>query len=150
LTRASQGDKLRPIDTAGSLTMYRATTRGIEVSVTPRYLSQRSNPDADHYAFSYRIVIANQSTVTVQLLTRRWIITDALGQVRQVTGEGVVGEQPTLKPGQSFEYTSGVPLPTPSGVMVGSYGMMTPEGDGFDIDVPAFSLDADGALRVLN
>lgn len=130
--------------------MYNATTRGIEVLVTPRYLPQRSKPREQQYAFSYTIVISNHSQSTVQLLTRHWHVTDETGQSREVVGDGVVGEQPVLEPGQSFEYTSGIPLPTPSGVMFGTYGMKTDSGETFDIEIPAFSLDADGARRVVN
>lgn len=130
--------------------MYNAITRGIEVLVTPRYLPQRSKPREQSYAFSYTIVISNRSNSTVQLLTRHWHVTDENGQRREVVGDGVVGEQPVLEPGQSFEYTSGIPLPTPSGMMFGTYGMRTDSGETFDIEIPAFSLDADGARRVVN
>ncbi len=130
--------------------MYYASTRGIDVLVTPRYLPKRSDPKARQYAFAYTVIIANHGPQTVQLLTRRWMLTDSTGQVREIEGEGVIGEQPVLKPGESFEYTSGVPLSAPSGVMLGSYGMTTDTGEAFDIDIPAFSLDADGARRVIN
>ena len=121
--------------------MYRAVTRKIEVTVTPRFVSERSSPDNGYYFWAYTIDIANLGTETVQLKTRHWRITDALGRLQEVKGPGVVGEEPTLKPGESFEYTSGVPLPTPSGFMVGSYGMVTAAGEHFDIEIPAFSLD---------
>ena len=129
---------------------YRALTRDIRVSVTPRYLAERSDPSEGQYLFGYTIEIANLGLEAVQLLTRRWLVTDARGGVQEVEGEGVVGEQPVLEPGQAFEYTSGVPLTTPSGMMVGSFGMTTRAGTRFDVEVPAFSLDADGAPRVLN
>ena len=103
--------------------MYRATTRGIEVQVTPRFLSERSSPDNSYYFWAYTIEITNRGTATVQLKTRHWKITDAHGKLQEVRGAGVIGETPTLKPGESFEYTSGVPLPTPSGFMAGTYGM---------------------------
>ncbi|MEJ2626260.1 MAG: Co2+/Mg2+ efflux protein ApaG, partial [Pseudolabrys sp.] len=92
----------------------------------------------------------NLGAETVQLKTRHWRITDSLGRLQEVKGPGVVGEEPVLKPGESFEYTSGVPLPTPSGFMVGSYGMITGEGEPFDIEVPAFSLDSSYAERTIN
>jgi ApaG protein len=130
--------------------MYRAATKGIEVTVTPRFLSERSSPENGYFFWAYTIEIVNHGTKTVQLKTRHWRITDANGRLQEVRGAGVVGEQPVLEPGQSFEYTSGVPLPTPSGFMVGSYGMMTEEGEGFDIDIPAFSLDSSTAARTIN
>ena len=108
--------------------MYRAVTRKIEVTVTPRFVSERSSPSNGYYFWSYTIDIANIGPETVQLKTRHWRITDALGRLQEVKGPGVVGEEPTLKPGESFEYTSGVPLPTPSGFMAGNYGMVTKWG----------------------
>ena len=130
--------------------MYRAVTRKIEVTVTPRFLSERSSPSNGYYFWAYTIDIANLGNETVQLKTRHWRITDALGRLQEVKGPGVVGEEPTLKPGESFEYTSGVPLPTPSGFMVGTYGMVSTAGESFDIDVPAFSLDTPEGRRVVN
>jgi ApaG protein len=130
--------------------MYQATTRKIEVTVTPRYIPERSSPAENEYFWAYTIEIVNRGGETVQLKTRHWRITDALGRVQEVRGAGVVGEQPVLKPGQSFEYTSGVPLQTPSGFMVGTYGMVTETGETFDIDIPAFSLDSPAAQRTLN
>ena len=121
--------------------MYRAVTRKIEVTVTPRFVSERSSPGNGYYFWAYTIDIANLGSETVQLKTRHWRITDASGRLQEVKGPGVVGEEPTLKPGELFEYTSGVPLPTPSGFMVGSYGMVTAAGEHFDIEIPAFSLD---------
>jgi ApaG protein len=130
--------------------MYRAITRGIEVKVTPRFLPERSSPENGYYFWAYSIEIVNHGKETVQLRTRHWRITDAHGRVQEVRGAGVVGEQPRLAPGESFEYTSGVPLPTPSGFMVGSYGMVTAAGEHFDIEIPAFSLDTPGARRTVN
>ena len=130
--------------------MYRAVTRKIEVTVTPCFIAERSSPGSGYYFWSYTIDIANHGSETVQLKTRRWRITDALGRLQEVKGPGVVGEEPVLKPGESFEYTSGVPLPTPSGFMIGSYGMITADGDHFDIEIPAFSLDAPSAARTVN
>jgi len=130
--------------------MYRAVTRNIAVSVTPQFLSDRSSPENGYYFWAYTIEIANEGPETVQLKTRHWRITDANGKLQEVRGPGVVGEEPVLKPGESFEYTSGVPLPTPSGFMVGTYGMVTPGGEHFDIDIPAFSLDCQHAKRTIN
>jgi len=130
--------------------MYRAVTRKIEVTVTPCFIAERSSPASGYYFWSYTIDIANHGSETVQLKTRHWRITDALGRLQEVKGPGVVGEEPVLKPGESFEYTSGVPLPTPSGFMVGSYGMITADGGHFDIEIPAFSLDAPSAARTVN
>lgn len=132
--------------------MYRAVTRQIEVTVEPNFMPERSSADPREYWWSYTIVITNSGPETVQLRTRHWIITDATGRRQEVRGEGVVGEQPVLTPGERFEYTSGVPLPTASGFMTGSYQMVTESGERFDIDVPTFSLDSpspDGK-RVLN
>jgi ApaG protein len=130
--------------------MYRAVTRNIEVKVTPKFLSERSSPDNGYFFWAYTIEISNQGSETVQLKTRHWRITDATGKQQEVRGAGVVGEQPTLKPGETYEYTSGVPLPTPSGFMVGTYGMESATGERFDIDIPAFSLDCSHAERTIN
>ena len=107
--------------------MYRATTRNIEVTVTPQFLSDRSAPEKGQFFWAYTIEIANNGGETVQLKTRYWHITDAFGRVQEVRGAGVVGEEPVIAPGESFEYTSGVPLQTPSGFMAGRYGMVTDE-----------------------
>lgn len=130
--------------------MYRARTHDIEVSVEPFYLEEQSEPEDSRYVWGYRIVILNESDETVQLRDRYWRITDAAGQVDEVSGEGVVGEQPVLDPGESFEYSSGCPLDTPSGVMVGQYRMQRPNGETFMVDIPAFSLDVPGMARTLN
>jgi len=130
--------------------MYRAVTRQIEVTVEPNFMPERSSVDRSQYFWSYNIVITNAGRETVQLRTRHWIITDATGRKEEVRGEGVVGEQPTLAPGESFEYTSGVPLPTASGFMTGRYQMVTATGEKFEIDVPTFSLDSPDSKRVLN
>jgi len=130
--------------------MYVTVTRDIEVSVTPRFLSERSSPQQGHFFWAYTISITNHGSETVQLKARHWRITDALGRVQEVRGAGVVGEEPRLGPGESFEYTSGVPLPTPSGFMVGSYSMVTDGGERFDIAIPAFSLDSPDARRTIN
>jgi ApaG protein len=121
--------------------MYRTVTRHIEVQVAPRFLSERSSPENGYFFWAYTITLTNRGRETVQLKTRHWRITDANGKLQEVRGAGVVGEQPVLKPGDNYEYTSGVPLPTSSGFMVGSYGMVTATGEAFDIAIPAFSLD---------
>lgn len=130
--------------------MYRTTTHNIEVTVTPKFLSERSSPENGYFFWAYTIEITNNGSATVQLKTRHWRITDAHGRLQEVRGAGVVGETPVLKPGESFEYTSGVPLPTPSGFMTGTYGMVTTDGASFDIDIPAFSLDSSHAKRTIN
>jgi ApaG protein len=130
--------------------MYRATTRRIEVTVTPRFVEERSAPANNEYFWAYKIEIANRGRETVQLKTRHWRITDAFGRIQEVRGAGVVGEQPVLGPGESFEYTSGVPLQTPTGFMAGTYGMVTETGEGFDIEIPAFSLDSPTMRRTIN
>lgn len=122
--------------------MYEKMTRGIVVRVTPMFLADQSAPDENYYVWAYQVQIENRGEIAVQLRDRHWRITDARGRLQEVRGPGVVGEQPVLKPGQSFEYTSGTPLPTPSGIMVGSYGMETPDGARFDVAIPAFSLDS--------
>lgn len=121
---------------------YAETTGGVTVSVKPYYLADQSTPIEDHYVWAYHVRIENNGSETVQLLTRHWRITDSRGNVHEVRGDGVVGEQPVLHPGESFEYTSGTPLSTPSGIMVGSYGMTSENGRTFDVGVPAFSLDS--------
>ena len=130
--------------------MYRAVTRSIEVVVTPRFIADRSSPEDNYFFWAYTIAITNHGAETVQLKTRHWRITDANGRLQEVRGAGVVGEQPVIKPGQNYEYTSGVPLPTPSGFMVGTYGMVTENGEPFDIDIPAFSLDLPQDARTIN
>ncbi|MBZ9789064.1 Co2+/Mg2+ efflux protein ApaG [Rhizobium sp. 3T7] len=130
--------------------MYRALTRDIEVVVEPFYLEEQSDPEDDRYVWGYKIVISNNSDRTVRLVNRYWNITDQNGIVDEVTGAGVVGEQPRLAPGDTYEYSSGCPLDTPSGLMFGHYQMETDEGELFDVAIPAFSLDSPGLLRVLN
>ena len=130
--------------------MYHAVTREIEVTVKPRFLPERSSPDNGYFFWAYTIEITNRGAQTVQLKTRHWKITDAHGRLQEVRGPGVVGEEPVLKPGESFEYTSGVPLPTPSGFMLGTYGMVTTNGEQFDIEIPAFSLDSAHTKPTIN
>lgn len=130
--------------------MYEAETRGVRVTVTPEYQSDKSDPGEGRWFWAYTVEIANLGTVPVRLRARHWRIVDARGQIQEVSGPGVVGEQPLLQPGERFEYTSGCPLTTSSGFMVGHYRMETGAGDWFDADIPAFSLDLPQAARVLN
>ena len=116
-----------------------ATTRGIHVVVHSRYIPERSEPGVGWF-FAYTVSIANRGTEKAQLVSRRWLITDANGQVEEVDGPGVVGEQPVLAPGESFEYTSACPLPTPFGTMQGCYRMLTDEGETFDAEIAPFTL----------
>ena len=122
-------------------TPYRASTKKIAVSVIPTYLEAQSSPGSSQYFWAYRVIIENQGRETVHLLSRHWMITNARGELTEVKGPGVVGEQPVLKPGESFEYTSGAPLNTPSGMMGGAYQMESESGERFDIEIPTFSLD---------
>ncbi len=130
--------------------MYEHETRGIAISVEPDFLEDQSEPFENHYVWSYTVRIDNNSEDIVQLKTRHWRITDSKGRTEVVNGDGGVGEQPTLFPGDAFEYTSGAPLATPSGLMVGSYGMETMSGERFDVSVPAFSLDSPHEFSPIN
>jgi ApaG protein len=126
--------------------LYEKTTGGIRVTVRPVYLDEQSSPGDDHYVWAYQVNIENHSPETVQLVSRYWHITDARGRIQEVRGAGVVGEQPTLSPGEHFEYSSGCPLPTPSGMMVGRYQLLRRDGpqagEAFEVEIPAFSLDS--------
>ncbi|ATQ66965.1 MULTISPECIES: Co2+/Mg2+ efflux protein ApaG [Methylosinus] len=130
--------------------MYISVTRDIQVTALPDFLPERSDPAQDRFVWSYTIEIANLGKERVQLLSRHWIIIDAYGRREEVKGPGVVGEQPILEPGESFRYASGCPLSTPSGMMQGSYTMITEGGETFDIEVPAFSLDSPLSKPTLN
>ena len=130
--------------------MYRATTRAIQVTAEPSFLESESAPAEDRYFWAYTIEIANLGEETVQLRSRFWRITDARGRIEEVRGPGVVGKQPILKPGDRFRYTSGCPLATPSGIMVGTYQMQDEKGELFSIAIPAFSLDLPGARQTVN
>jgi len=130
--------------------MYTATTRAISVTVRPQYLPDQSDPAKSKYVWSYQVRIENKGDATVQLRSRHWKITDGLGRTQEVKGPGVVGETPMLRPGDAFEYTSGTPLSTPSGIMGGTYQMVTESGEKFDIEIPVFSLDTPTAKRNLN
>lgn len=122
--------------------MYSRITHDIRVTVQPVYLEEQSSPEDGQYVWAYQVRIENLGQETVRLRSRYWSITDAHGRTQEVRGPGVVGEQPLLKPGDSFEYTSGCPLQTPSGVMVGSYEMEAESGDRLEVAIPAFSLDS--------
>lgn len=130
--------------------MYRATTRNIQVSVEPQFMDDRSSPENNRYFWAYTVEIANLGKVQVQLRSRYWRITDARGHVDEVRGPGVVGEEPVLKPGEAFTYTSGCPLTTPSGIMAGWYQMDVAGGGQFNVEVPAFSLDSPYQVRQVN
>jgi ApaG protein len=119
------------------------------VEVAPQYLPEQSAPTQGIHSFAYTITITNAGEVPAQLISRHWVITDANGQVEEVKGLGVVGHQPLLKPGESFQYTSGCRLRTPSGTMQGSYFCVAEDGERFEAEIPAFALD-DGARRVLH
>ena len=130
--------------------MYRETTRAIQVTVEPNFVEAESSPDQGRYFWAYKIEIANLGEEVVQLRSRHWRITDASGRTEEVHGAGVVGKQPVLKPGETFSYTSGCPLPTSSGIMVGSYQMQTTAGELFSIAIPAFTLDLPDVRRTVN
>ncbi len=129
---------------------YEAETAGILVRVRPSYLAGQSDPDAGRWVWAYQVEIVNLTGVPVQLMARRWEITDALGHVEEVRGAGVVGEQPTIQPGESYAYASGCPLGTASGSMSGGYYMTDGAGRSFEVAIPPFSLDVPGDRRVLN
>ena len=127
--------------------MYTATTHNIRVSVQPVYLTGQSLPKEQHYVWAYTVRIENKGEQTVQLMNRHWHITDGRGAVQQVRGPGVVGVQPTLKPGEVYQYVSGAALHTSSGLMRGAYELHTEGGDRFLVDIPAFSLDSPDQLQ---
>lgn len=127
--------------------MSTTSTRGIRVTVQPRYMADQSEPEREHYLFAYQVTIHNEGTTAVQLKSRHWIITNGEGKVEEVRGAGVVGEQPTLAPGDSFTYTSGCPLATPVGTMHGSYQMVTEDGEPFDAVIEPFRLAVPRALN---
>lgn len=128
--------------------MSRSTHRvAIEIEVETAYLPEQSDPAVPRYVFAYTITIRNRGAVPATLLTRRWVITDANGKVREVAGEGVVGEQPCIAPGETHRYSSGAIIETPVGVMEGSYGMVTDDGLRFPASIPAFRLAVPGILH---
>jgi ApaG protein len=130
--------------------MYQAVTHMIAVTVEPAYLPERSEPASNQFFWTYTVEIENRSVRSVQLKRRHWIITDGRGVRHEVQGQGVVGEEPIIGPGESFRYTSGCPLDTCDGFMVGHYTMIGEDGDTFLVDIPAFSLDIPVSRRVLN
>jgi ApaG protein len=130
--------------------MYKAISHDIQITVMPEFLPDQSDPDEERFFWAYTIEIVNLSQRTVQLKSRHWRITDGRGRLEEVRGPGVVGEQPILAPGGSFRYTSGCPLTTASGIMVGTYRFVDEAGRSFEAEIPAFSLDSPHAARVLN
>ena len=129
---------------------YTAETDGVIVRVRPRYMADQSDPEAGRWLWAYEVEIVNLRPETVQLLARRWTITDGLGRVEEVRGPGVIGEQPVIAPGESHHYASGCPLGTSSGSMVGAYLMQDAQGRRFEAAIPAFSLDTPDARRRVN
>jgi len=129
---------------------YEAETEGVLVRVRPSYLAGQSDPESGRWVWAYQVEIVNLTATTIQLMARRWVITDGQGRVEEVRGAGVVGEQPVIEPGDSYSYASGCPLGTPTGSMVGGYYMTDASGRSFEAAIPAFSLDVPGERRVLN
>jgi ApaG protein len=121
--------------------VYEAQTEGVTVRVTPGYMPEQSNRESSRFVWSYTVEIENRSEREIQLISRRWIITDALNRTEVVRGRGVVGEQPSLKPGEAYRYASACPLPTSSGLMGGAYQMLSTDGELFEVMIPTFSLD---------
>ena len=119
----------------------------IDIEVETSYMAEHSEPDKDRYVFAYTITLVNRGSISAKLLTRRWIITDADNRIEEVEGEGVVGEQPTLKPGEGFRYTSGTVVETPVATMHGTYKMLAEDGNTFDTDIPQFVLSAPRILH---
>ncbi len=119
----------------------------IDIKVLPAYIADQSDPKKDHYVFSYTVTITNTGSTPAKLLTRHWIITDGDGQTQEVKGDGVIGEQPHLKPGEGFQYTSGTFMNTPFGTMHGSYQMLSDTGEKFDADIPTFQLSVPNTLH---
>ena len=130
--------------------MYESVTKGIRVRVEPEYLEDQSSPDEGYFFWSYTVEISNDTKIAVELRSRLWQITDAQGYREEVRGPGVVGQTPRIEPGETFTYTSGCPLRTPSGIMVGSYQMVDSEGQMFDVSIPAFSLDSPFSVPTVN
>jgi len=129
---------------------YERETRAIKVAVKPAYLDDQSDPEDDRYVWSYTVTIENNGEESVQLMSRTWTITDGQGRTQEVRGPGVVGAQPVIAPGECFEYTSGCPLETASGYMVGRYQMMSASGEAFEADIPAFLLESPYERRQLH
>lgn len=129
---------------------YEAVTGSVRVAVAPIYLEDESDADNWRFVWAYRVQIANEGMETIQLINRHWIIMDGIGRVHEVQGAGVVGEQPVLEPGDVYEYTSGCPLETPSGVMQGYYEMRRQDGSMVQVQIPAFSLDSPHQQSTVN
>jgi ApaG protein len=129
---------------------YSAETNGILVRVRPSYLAGQSDPEGGRWVWAYQVEVVNLTGAAVQLMARRWTITDGLGRTEEVRGPGVVGEQPRIEPGDAYSYASGCPLGTPTGTMVGAYYFTDAEGRSFEAAIPAFSLDTPDARRSLN
>ncbi|NBO20032.1 MAG: Co2+/Mg2+ efflux protein ApaG [Proteobacteria bacterium] len=127
--------------------MYTSTTNNIKITVVPVYLEEQSDPEEHHYVWAYTVQLENIGEHSVQLVNRHWHITDANGNVQEVRGAGVVGEQPTLSGGDEYRYTSGAALRTPSGIMRGRYEMMAEDGESFWVEIPTFSLDSPDQYR---
>ena len=127
--------------------MYERRTRDVVVRVEPSFLHDQSNPSDDRFIWAYHVEIENQSGQDLQVVERFWQIADSRGQVQEVRGAGVVGEKPVIEPGGTFRYTSGAPLTAPAGMMLGSYTVQTPDGEAFDVDIPAFALESPGESR---
>ncbi|HHL42693.1 MAG TPA: Co2+/Mg2+ efflux protein ApaG [Hellea balneolensis] len=130
--------------------MYEQTTKNVTVRVEPEFLGEQSSPEDNRFIWAYTVEIENCTNEDLQVVNRLWTIADRDGHVQTVRGEGVVGEKPVLKPGETFRYTSGAPLTAPSAVMLGSYGMEAENGDRFDVEIPAFSLDSPYESGTLN
>lgn len=130
--------------------MYERSTRNIRVAVQPAFLDDQSDPGEQRFMWSYTVTIENKGAETVQLLARHWYITDGRGQVKEASGEGVVGAQPVIAPGQKFQYTSGCPLPTASGYMSGKYRMRSSSGEAFEAEIPAFLLESPHEQRQIH
>jgi len=130
--------------------MYSALTHDVRVTVRPEFALERSEPALSRYFWTYTVEIANLGPAAVQLTHRHWRITDGRGRLEEVRGPGVIGEQPVIEPGHAYSYTSGCPLATPSGIMEGVYRMIDENGRGFDVEIPAFSLDSPFSPRTLN
>lgn len=130
--------------------MYSAKTRGVQVTANPQYLEHESDPDERRFFWAYTIEIENRTRETIQLVARHWTITDENGRTDDVSGVGVVGEQPIIQPGETYTYTSGCPLTTPSGIMVGTYQMIGSDGELFAVRIPAFSLDLPDSRPLMN
>lgn len=130
--------------------MYKKISDNVEISVESFFLEEQSNPRENHFVWAYRVTIQNLSKTRIQLKSRHWRIVDSSGHIQEISGDGVVGEQPTLDPGETYEYTSGTPLTTPSGIMGGTYFMSHANGNEFEAEVPTFSLDSPHENAILH